>query len=63
VWNTPSAARSTSDATLAAASAEARTRINGHRVTMILENRLGYVVYGNELQVVAEPFSDTQTGK
>ena len=30
---------------------------------MILENRLGYVVYGNELQVVAEPYSDTQTGK
>jgi hypothetical protein len=35
---------------------------NGHRVTMIRENRIGYVVYDDELQVVAEPFSDTQTG-
>lgn len=36
---------------------------NGHGVTMIRENRIGYVVYEDELQVVAEPFSDTQTGE
>ncbi|MEQ9501248.1 MAG: hypothetical protein RIT81_30550 [Deltaproteobacteria bacterium] len=31
----------------------------GHRVTMIREARVGYVVYEDEHQVVAEPFSDT----
>jgi hypothetical protein len=34
----------------------------GHPVTMLTESRIGYVVYEDELQVVAEPFSDTQTG-
>jgi hypothetical protein len=34
---------------------------NGHHVTMILENRIGYVVYEDDLQVVAEPFSETKT--
>ena len=34
----------------------------GHPVTMLTETRVGYVVYEDELQVVAEPFSDTQTG-
>jgi hypothetical protein len=34
----------------------------GHPVTMLTETRIGYVVYQDELQVVAEPFSDTQTG-
>ncbi len=34
----------------------------GHPVTMLTETRIGYVVYEDELQVVAEPFSDTQTG-
>jgi hypothetical protein len=28
---------------------------------MLTERRIGYVVYEDELQVVAEPFSDTQT--
>ena len=34
----------------------------GHPVTMLTEKRIGYVVYEDELQVVAEPFSDTRTG-
>ena len=35
---------------------------NGYHVTMIREDRVGYVVYEDELQVVAEPFADTKTG-
>lgn len=35
---------------------------NGHPVTMIRETRVGYVVYEDALQVVAEPFSETHTG-
>lgn len=35
---------------------------HGHNVTMIREARVGYVVYEDEFQVVAEPFSETQTG-
>lgn len=35
---------------------------NGFHVAMICETRVGYVVYEDELQVVAEPFSDTKTG-
>jgi cytochrome c peroxidase len=35
---------------------------HGHQVTMIREDRVGYVVYEDELQVVAEPFADTNTG-
>lgn len=34
---------------------------HGHRVEMLQEARLGYVVYEDEFQVVAEPFSDTRT--
>jgi hypothetical protein len=34
----------------------------GHAVTMISEARVGYVIYEDTVQVVAEPFSDTQTG-
>lgn len=34
----------------------------GHPVVMISESRVGYVIYDDEFQVVAEPFSDTQTG-
>jgi hypothetical protein len=34
----------------------------GHPVTMLTKTRVGYVVCEDELQVVAEPFSDTQTG-
>jgi len=34
----------------------------GHPVTVIRETRVGYVVYEDDLQVVAEPFADTDTG-
>lgn len=34
----------------------------GHQVTLIRENRVGYVVYEDTFQVVAEPFRDTDTG-
>jgi hypothetical protein len=33
----------------------------GHTVVVIRENRIGYMVYEDEFQVVAEPFADTQT--
>ena len=33
----------------------------GHPVVMISESRVGYVIYDDEFQVVAEPFSDTRT--
>jgi hypothetical protein len=29
---------------------------------MLTETRVGYVVYEDDLQVVAEPFADTKTG-
>jgi hypothetical protein len=34
----------------------------GHPVTILTEARVGYVTYEDELQIVAEPFSDTKTG-
>ena len=34
----------------------------GHHVVMLSESRVGYEVYEDDFQVVAEPFSDTQTG-
>jgi hypothetical protein len=34
----------------------------GHSVVMLSEARVGYVIYDDAFQVVAEPFSDTQTG-
>ena len=34
----------------------------GHHITLVRETRLGYVVYEDEFQVVAEPFRDTFTG-
>ena len=34
----------------------------GHSVVMLSEARVGYVTYEDTVQVVAEPFSDTQTG-
>lgn len=34
----------------------------GHSVTMLSETRVGYVTYEDACQVIAEPFSDTQTG-
>ena len=35
--------------------------IYGHSVRMIQEDRVGYVVYEDKSQVVAEPFADTRT--
>jgi hypothetical protein len=34
----------------------------GYRVMMLVEARVGYLVYEDTFQVIAEPFSDTQTG-
>ena len=34
----------------------------GHSVMTLFETRVGYVIYEDAFQVVAEPFSDTQTG-
>jgi hypothetical protein len=33
----------------------------GHSVAVICEERIGYVVYEDDFQVIAEPFADTQT--
>jgi len=33
----------------------------GHVVRLITEERVGYVVYEDEMQVIAEPFADTRT--
>jgi hypothetical protein len=33
----------------------------GHTVEMLVESRIGYVTHDDKFQVVAEPFSDTQT--
>jgi hypothetical protein len=33
----------------------------GHPVVMLSESRVGYVIHDDAFQVVAEPFSDTQT--
>jgi hypothetical protein len=35
---------------------------NGHAVTVIREDRIGFVVFEDDYQVVAEPFADTDTG-
>jgi hypothetical protein len=35
---------------------------HGYHVSMLREERLGYVVYEDEHQVIAEPFADTRTG-
>ena len=35
---------------------------NGHPVTVIREDRIGFVIFEDDLQVVAEPFADTVTG-
>jgi hypothetical protein len=34
----------------------------GHPVVMLSEPRVGYVIYEDAFQVVAEPFSETHTG-
>ena len=36
---------------------------NGYHVATIKETRVGYIVYEDASQVVAEPFSETQTGR
>jgi len=35
--------------------------VYGHIVDVIVEERVGYLVYEDEAQVVAEPFADTRT--
>jgi hypothetical protein len=35
---------------------------NGYLVTVVREERVGYIVYEDAVQVVAEPFSETRTG-
>jgi hypothetical protein len=35
----------------------------GYPVTLVREERVGYVIYEDDLQVVAEPFTDTRTGE
>lgn len=35
---------------------------NGHSVQVVRTSRVGYIVYQDEAQVVAEPFADTRTG-
>lgn len=37
-------------------------QLNGYSVRLIQESRVGYVVYEDEHQIVAEPFADTRTG-
>jgi hypothetical protein len=34
---------------------------NGHPVHIGREDRIGYVVYSDDIQVIAEPFADTRT--
>jgi hypothetical protein len=34
---------------------------HGHPVTLLSEARVGYVIWEDEFQVIAEPFSDTRT--
>ena len=35
---------------------------HGHAVTVVHETHVGYVVFEDEAQVIAEPFADTRTG-
>lgn len=35
---------------------------HGHAVVMLSESKVGYVIHDDAFPVVAEPFSDTQTG-
>ena len=34
---------------------------NGHNGPVLQEDRVGYIVYRDEAQVIAEPFADTRT--
>jgi hypothetical protein len=36
---------------------------NGHIVHLLQEDRVGYIVYSDEAQVIAEPFADTRTNQ
>jgi hypothetical protein len=33
----------------------------GHPVSLVREERVGYIVHEDEFQVIAEPFSETKT--
>ncbi len=33
-----------------------------HMVVVLHETRVGYIVYEDDVQVIAEPFSNTRTG-
>lgn len=35
---------------------------NGYSIEVVQERRVGYVVYEDPVQVIAEPFADTKTG-
>ena len=35
--------------------------VNGHVVHIVRDDRIGYVVYSDDVQVIAEPFADTRT--
>lgn len=35
--------------------------VYGHPVSLVCEERVGYIVHEDEFQVIAEPFSDTKT--
>lgn len=34
---------------------------NGYAMHIVREDRIGYVVYSDDIQVIAEPFADTRT--
>jgi hypothetical protein len=34
---------------------------NGYHVHVVREDRVGYIVYRDDVQVIAEPFADTRT--
>jgi len=35
--------------------------VYGHPVSLVCEERVGYIVHEDEFQVIAEPFSDTKS--
>jgi hypothetical protein len=41
---------------------EAVLEAHGYHVSMLREERVGYVAHEDEHQVIAEPFADTRTG-
>ncbi len=36
--------------------------MHGHMVVVLHETRVGYIVYEDDVQVIAEPFYNTRTG-